>query len=100
VFNQSQGQGWGRGGRGVLGQSGIGEQRGYISDDKGHFHIPAGVVVRRRKKNKNIITHVTEEQFFFVKLERTLTYLALGILGGGAAMGVGEGWYGPGAGGG
>ena len=46
------------------------------------------------------ITHVTEEQFFFVKLERTLTYLALGILGGGAAMGVGEGWYGPGAGGG
>jgi len=42
------------------------------------------------------ITYVTEEHFSFVKLERTLTYLALGILGGGAAMGVGEGWYGPG----
>jgi len=39
------------------------------------------------------VSHVAEEHFFFVR--GTLTYLALGILGGGAAMGVGEGKYGP-----
>jgi len=39
------------------------------------------------------VTYVTEEQFFFVR--GTLIHLALGILGGGAAKGIGEGWYGP-----
>ena len=39
------------------------------------------------------LTYVTQQHFFFVK--GTLTYLALGILGGEAAMGVWEGWYGP-----
>jgi len=42
------------------------------------------------------VAYVTEEHFFFVDV--TLTYLALGIVGGGAGRGVGERWYGPGRG--
>jgi len=42
------------------------------------------------------VTYVTEGHLFFVK--GTLKYLALGILGGRATMGIREGWYGPGCG--
>jgi len=38
------------------------------------------------------VTYVTVEHFFFLK--GALAYLTLGIFGGRAAMGVGEGWYG------
>jgi len=39
------------------------------------------------------VEYVREEHLLFVR--RAVTYLALGILGGGrAAMEVGEGWYG------
>jgi len=37
------------------------------------------------------VTHFTKEHFSFVKGAPSLAYLALGILGGGAANGVGEG---------
>jgi len=76
---------------------------------KGHFHIPTGMVVRvgggqsicqpaLHMSQRSIFfrqrdLYVTEEHFFFVK--GTLTYLALGILGERAAIGVGEGLYGP-----
>jgi len=46
-------------------------------------HMPTGV------------TYFTKEHFFFVKW--TLTYLALGILGGGPGREAGEGWYGYGS---
>ena len=60
----------------------------------GHCHIPSGMVVRGgRRQSVCGVTRVIEEHFLFVK--RTLTYLALGILGWEAATGIGEGWYGP-----
>jgi len=46
------------------------------------------------------VTYITEEYALHISqrnmfcFKGTLTYLALGILGGVAAMGVGEGWYG------
>jgi len=92
VFNQSQGQGWGRGGGVVAGQPAMREHRGY----KGAFPHPSWDGNEGGEEAIDMpytLTYVTLEHLFFVK--RTLTYLALGILGGEAAMGVGEGWYGP-----
>jgi len=93
VFNQSQSQGSGRGGGGVAVHPGMREQGGTrgISTSQLEWHsseggeealnVPAGV------------TYVTEKHFFFIK--GTLTYLTLGILGGGAGKGAGEGCYWP-----
>jgi len=65
---------------------------------KGHFHTPAGMVVRGggRQSICQPASYVTEEHSFFVK--GILTDLALGILGAGAGKGGGEGRYGPGRG--
>jgi len=42
------------------------------------------------------VTYITEEHFLFV--EGAMAHLTLGVLGGGAAVGVGGGWYGCGKG--
>jgi len=65
---------------------------------KGHFHIPAGMVVRgwSRSHMPTCVTYVTEKHFFLVNLKGTLTHLSLFIVRGGAGRGGGEGRYRPG----
>jgi len=65
--------------------------------NKGHFHIPAGMVVMGGGGAVHVPTGVKcfiEKHFFLVK--GTLTHLALCIVRGGASRGGDEGLYGPG----
>ena len=64
---------------------------------KGHFHIPAGMVVRGgRRQSITGVTYVTEKHFSLVK--GAVTHLTLCIIRGGTGRGGGERRYGPGRG--
>ena len=64
---------------------------------KGHFHIPAGKVVRGgRRQSICGVTYVTEKHFFLVK--GAVTHLTLCIIREGTGRGGGERVCGPGRG--